>query len=146
MGMGLSRAGSNCFASLRHLSMKSSRIQPGSNVFVADTQVRDWDGFNVWIMIIGKFGVPSKMGMGLRRDGSNRFWSNGHLSMKSSRIQPGSNVFVADTQVRDRDRFNVWIMIIWKFGVPSRMGMGLSRAGSNCFGSPRHLSMQTSRI
>ena len=75
MGMGLSRAGSNCFESSGGLSMKSIRFQPGSNM--------------------------EKMGMGRSRAGSNCFGSRGRLSINSIRFQRGSNIFVAAMEVQN---------------------------------------------
>ena len=40
-------------------------------------------------------------------------------------------------EVWDGEEFIVWFKNIGKFGVPYKMGMGLSLAGSIYFGSPR---------
>ena len=58
MGMGLGRAGSNCFESPGRLQMKLIRLQPGSNIYVAAMEVQNGEEFNVLTMIIGMFGVP----------------------------------------------------------------------------------------
>ena len=46
MGMGLSRAGSNCFGSPGRLPMKLIRLQPGCNIFVAASGVQNGEEFN----------------------------------------------------------------------------------------------------
>ena len=66
--------------------------------------------------------------------------------MKPIRIQPGSNIFVAAMEVWDGEEFIVWLKNIGKFGVPYKMGMGLSLAGSIYFGSPRRSLLKPIRI
>ena len=58
MGMGLSRAVSNCFGSPERLSMKTIRFQPGSNIFIAAMEVQNGEEFNGLTVVIGMFGVP----------------------------------------------------------------------------------------
>ena len=66
--------------------------------------------------------------------------------MKSIRFHPGSNIFVAAMEVQNGEKFNGLTVIIGMFGVPWKMGISLSRAGSNCFGSPGGLSMKSIRF